>query len=152
MKQDDLYKIEVRRGNGWHEMDYVWSLDENYDPPCHGVTMYRPSSLDGYTPHNKKLLTYPYSYIEIGDFAGRKQDYRWEFFQLRSSGTYNWADFDVKIPGISDGTGYITPRNYNGVTGQSTLGSGINSEPFTFSYGNKVSWIYSVYQNWAAQN
>lgn len=152
IEQDDLYQISVHRGNGWHTMDYVWSLDENYDPPCHGVTMYRPSSLDGYTPHNKKLLTYPYSYIEIGDFAGRKQDYRWEFFQLRNTGSYLWADFDVKIPGISDGTGYLTPRNYNGVTGQSTLGSGINSEPFTFSYGNKVSWIYSVYQNWAAQN
>lgn len=152
IESTDLYTVSAQLANaGWHTMTGVYSLDANYDAPVHGSDISRPTTLDGYTPRNKKLFTYPYCYIEAGDFSGRKQDYRWEFFQLGGTGSI-WAQFDVKLPGIGDGTGYLSPRNYNGITGQSTLGSAMSSEPFTFSFGNKVSWIYSVYQNWAAQN
>lgn len=152
VKQDDLYTVEAQIAAGsWYTMNGVYSLNEDYGCPVHGSDISRPTDIDGYTPHNNKLFTYPYCYIEVGDFCGRKQDYRWEFFDLDGT-TYKWARFEVKIPGISDGTGYLTPKNYNGVGGYSTLGTAMYTEPFTFSFGNKISWIYSVYQNWAAQN
>ena len=137
----------------YYTMTGVYTLAQNTKAPVHGNDISRPTTIDGYTPHNNKLFTYPYCFIEVGDFSGRKQDYRWEFFTLQNIGGTYWAKFELKIPGISDGIAYLTPKNYNGIAdGSSTLGDAFTSEPFTFSYGNKVSWIYSVYQNWAAQN
>ena len=149
----DKQTVSALVGGDYYTMNNVYTLKQNYNAPVHGSDIARPTQIDGYTPHNNKLFTYPYCFIEVGDFAGRKQDYRWEFFTLVSSGGSDWAKFEVKIPGISDGIAYVTPKNYNGIAdGSNTLGDAFTSEPFTFSYGNKISWIYSVYQNWAAQN
>ena len=111
-------------------------------------TLARPAALDGYTPHNKKLLTYPYTFLEVGDFSGRVQDYRWEYF-----GTPAAPVLIDKISGISDGIGYVTPLNYNGITENNVQNQDMHStEPFTYNFGNKISWTYSAYQNWMAQN
>lgn len=152
--QSDIQTVDaVIAAGSYYTMNGVYTLKQNYDSPVHGNDISRPTDIDGYTPKNNKLFTYPYCFVEVGDFSGRKQDYRWEFFNLQQSGSNYWAKFELKIPGISDGIAYLTPKNYNGIAdGSSTLGDAFSSEPFTFSYGNKVSWIYSVYQNWAAQN
>ena len=111
-------------------------------------TLARPAALDGYTPHNNKLLTYPYTYIEVGDFSGRVQDYRWEYF-----GTPAAPVLIDKISGISDGIGYVTPLNYNGITEDNVQNQDMHStEVFTYSFSNKISWTFSAFQNWMAQN
>lgn len=121
----------------------------NNTPISYGlpVTVHRPTQLNGYTPRNNKLFTYPYSFVELGDYMGREQDYRWEYFKTGD------AIFDDKICGISDGVGYVTPRNYNGVEPEVLVPQDRRSaEPFTYSFDNKICWTYSAYQNWAAQN
>lgn len=110
-----------------------------------------PTSLDGYVPRNNKLLCYPYCYLELGDFTGRKQDFRYEFFATRneSDGHYN---LESKQVGNTDGIGFVSPINYNGNNSGTTLGSVKDPEPFTYNYSNKIPWVFSAYQNWAAQN
>lgn len=39
-----------------------------------------PTSLNGYTPRNKKLLSYPYSYLYVHNNNGKGIDYRYENF------------------------------------------------------------------------
>lgn len=47
----------------------------------------RPTTLDGYEPRNKKLLTYPYTYIHVDNGQGQSMSLRWEFFQSAYAAT-----------------------------------------------------------------
>lgn len=124
----------------------MWQMKEGTTPRILSFTRNRPSSHLGYTPKNNKLYTYPYMYEEIGDFTGRVQDYRYEFGNDDGSLT-----FKREAPVCSDMTLYLWCSNYANVN----TGDDDNSKPvnaFTVDISNKVSWVYSTYQNWAAQN
>lgn len=134
----DFY-VKSAAGDSTH-MSYMYQMKEGTAVPHHEYTVSRPSSLGGYTPKNKKLLTYPYCYVEVGDFSGRANDYRYEFTSASS------ITFQVQTPCCPDAQAFISPNAYNGATGYKS------AEPFTTDISNKVSWVYSAYQNWAAQN
>ena len=108
------------------------------------ISLSKPTKVDDYTPKNNKLLCYPYSYLELGDFSGRVQDYQWEYMPS-SPALYD------KCAAISDHVGYVTPKEYQGIVPG-------NNEPntnplcFTYNFTNKISWIFSAYQTWVAQN
>ena len=112
-------------------------------------------SLDGYTPKNKKCLTYPYCYIMASNGIGTANIYHQELWSVDTDpthdgtgGTYNtynkmvmrrWA---VLCPG---GSTRVTPINYNG--------SGINiDEGFTLGKFPQLSWPVDLYTNWEVQN
>ena len=104
-----------------------------------------PNNLDGYVPKNNKLFTYPFCYLEAGDFSGRTEDYRFEYFKN------NQPDFYQSELVISDCIGYLVPQGYKGMNVPQS-GWGNEVKPFTYDCGNKIPWIYSAYANWAAQN
>ena len=111
-----------------------------------------PTTLGGYTPNNAKLLTYPYTYLEVGDFSGRTTDYRYEFFAKDSSDKIHLMK---SCAAVSDGDAYITPVGYNGITPDFNMPNfyaNSSQQPFTFSVSNKISWVYAAYQNWLGQN
>ena len=123
----------------------VYEMATGTEPVSNSFSIKRITSVDGYVPRNKKLLTYPFSCLEIGDFNGRTSEYRWEYAE-DSGGTLL---FTYSSPVGSALTTYITPTNYCGI--------GIADwshfpMPFTVDISNKLSWVYSAYQNWAAQN
>lgn len=112
-------------------------------------------TLDGYTPKNKKCLTYPYCYIMASNGIGTANIYHQELWSVDTDsthdgtgGTYNtynkmvmrrWA---VLCPG---GSTRVTPINYNG--------SGINiDEGFTLGKFPQLSWPVDLYTNWEVQN
>lgn len=41
----------------------------------------KPTKIDGYTPKNKKLLTYPYTMLYVSTRNGKGAVYRFEFFE-----------------------------------------------------------------------
>lgn len=43
-------------------------------------TYNKPSSLNGYTPKNKKLLTWPYCFINVSNNNGSANSLRYEYF------------------------------------------------------------------------
>lgn len=115
----------------------------------------KPTTCGTYTPRNKKLLTYPFSYLEVGDFNGRVQDYRWEFFKKFTSEVATNVHFDEKFAPVGDGEGYLTPLNYYEGFKQVEIDSNPFNRAknvFTFNLANKISWVFSAYQNWRAQN
>lgn len=95
-------------------------------------------SIDGYTPRNNKLYTYPYNFMRVSNLRGGYHDYRFEFFgkSLR---------FIVK--GAIDPTGdvVIIPMNYNGKD---------NNPEEIMNLGGyaQCSWAYNSYDNYVAQN
>ena len=74
-----------------------------------GTALYypKPTKLDSITPRNKKLLTFPYVYMNVDNNAGTDVTYHYEDF---TGGDYCTFELDSQIcPGIS---GIIAPTNY----------------------------------------
>lgn len=68
-----------------------------------------PTSLDGYTPRNKKLLQYPYCQVEVLSGAGGTMTLAPERF----SGAATFKSYTVSL---DSGSITIVPTNYNGVS------------------------------------
>ena len=148
-EDSDLTRFPCKVGDNWTVVDgEVYTLKENTRPMAQTFTVRWPDTLGTYTPRNKKLLCYPYSYWEIGDFSGRVKDLRWEYFDDET------CTVRQKLVASADCQGYVTAIDYNGVnnTGSGSVQMQNGVETFTFDYQNKIPWVYSAYQNWAAQN
>lgn len=70
----------------------------------------RPSSLNGYTPKNKKLLTYPYCYLAFNPSTSSSKVYRFEDF---TSGTASFEGMSECNPNPQVA---LIPKNYKGLT------------------------------------
>lgn len=115
----------------------------------------RIDTLDGYTPKNKKLLTYPYCYIMASNGVGTANIYKQEVWSLDTNpahngtgGTYNTYNkmvmrrWSVLCPG---GSVKVAPISYNG--------SAINiDEGFSLGKFPQLSWPVDLYTNWEVQN
>lgn len=100
----------------------------------------RPSNLDGYTPRNQKLRTYPYMYLGFNPSNGSSKIYRYEDF---SNGTPNFKLISEVNPNPSI---YFIPQNYRGQNGDSMQDiASLNGYP-TLSSRN------DYYNSWLAQN
>ena len=116
-------------------------LSGNYKAPAVTNTFVsRPSSLDGYTPRNKKLLTYPYIYLGFNAQNGTKKIYRYEDFK---NGT---PVFKMVSELNQNPTVYFLPQNYRGNSGDSiTDCCSLNGYP-------TCSWKTDYFNVWLAQN
>lgn len=98
------------------------------------------STLDGYQPRCKKLLTYPYSYLYATNNAGLDVEYHYEDF------TNNSASF--RMAGVpSQGCDIkVYPLNFKRQTqGNEVYGFSVAKLPI-------CSWTTSSYDIWLAQN
>ena len=100
-------------------------------------TITKPTTYDQYTPKNKKLLTYPYSYLSVTTHMGDGAIYRWEYFDS------NTPEFDILGTYIGGGEAIAIPKAYNGQTDNWDSGIVINNFP-------KNAYAYDAYQAWIA--
>lgn len=100
----------------------------------------RPSQIDGYSPRNKKLLTYPYLYLGFNPPNGTQKIYRYENF---SNGT---PSFKMISEINQNPTVCFIPQNYRGQTGDNVADScSLTGYP-------TVSWKTDYFNSWLAQN
>lgn len=99
-----------------------------------------PNKYDNYTPKNKKLFMYPFSYLMLTTHAGDTAMYRWEYFD----GTIG-SPCQFEVDGTMIGGGEIRcyPRAYNGQ--EYNVDSGIVFNNFPKNCAN-----YDAYQAWIA--
>ena len=97
------------------------------------------TSINGYTPKNKKLFVWPYNFMMVDNHGGSCEEYRYEDFSTTS------CVFNVKgdiTPGCSI---KMTPKDFKGIS---------------FNYSESMngiklpigSWQGDVYTNWLTQN
>lgn len=120
---------------------YALPIEENFkQTPVTKTLSSRPSSLDGYTPINKKLLQYPYCYLGFTVDNGSQNLYRYEDF---ANGTPVFKIISEINPNPSI---LFIPQNYRGVSGDN-LQDKANLTGFpTISYKN------DYFNTWLAQN
>lgn len=97
----------------------------------------KPKSLDGYTPKNKKLLTFPYCYLAV-DTGANCANYRWEYFTGEPS--FNMYGTYTCNPEVA-----LVPLNYNGFTENFT-------EQIKVGNFGQVAFSVDTYRAWLAQN
>ena len=106
-------------------------------------------TLNGYTPRNKKLLTYPYNFLEVCNNSGGSVIYKYEQF------VSNTPKFNVDgavCPGCSI---HLYPVNYNKISDTTLNKTGIK---YAWQDGLNAgkypigSWNCDSYTNWLTQN
>lgn len=104
-------------------------------------TLSRPSdTILSYTPRNKKLLTYPYRFLQASNNAGQTTTYKWEDFTSSQD-----PEFKLRFCLSSGGSGRVFPRGYKGLN--DNLDEGINYPKLPVG-----SWQNDLFVNWMTQN
>lgn len=83
-----------------------------------GITQYDQSDnpTNGYTPHNKKLYTYPYNMLHVTNADGKSTDFRYEFFQpVTDSQQTGTLRFEILVSVQPNFEIVLVPYNYDGV-------------------------------------
>lgn len=70
------------------------------------------STIDGYTPKNKKLYTYPYSQIMVTDGGNETVPLKYEYFRTAQGGISSEYSFDLRAETAVNPTVAIIPRYY----------------------------------------
>lgn len=100
-----------------------------------------PTTLNGYTPRNKKLLCFPYQYLTLFNNNGTANNLRFELF----SNTNHQATFSIAgIPSVG-GSIVCRPTNYNGHAYN-------HEEEIYAGKFPSLSWSQDTYTNWLTQN
>ena len=103
------------------------------------TSMNYPSSLDGYTPKNKKLLTYPYVQVLMTNNVNTYKTLRPERFQNRAIGFASILQPSFGYPAL------MIPYHYNGV--DFNYEYSVTLQPFP-----QVTFINNPYETWLNQN
>lgn len=103
-------------------------------------TFSKPTNLNGYTPINKKLLTFPYCYINCSNNAGTTNSYIYELFN-------NEVKFNIKGVPVLGGSIKCVPYNYKNNQEYNNENEGIIGGKYP-----ALSWSNDPYTNWLTQN
>lgn len=114
---------------------------ENTNFVNHAITVTAPTSFDNYVPKNKKLFSYPYSYLQCTTMNGEGGIFKWEYFDGTVLG--NNLQFDMYGTEIGGGQIVCYPREYNGIEENIDVGISMTNFP-------KNSFSYDAYQAWIA--
>lgn len=108
-------------------------------PVTYEHTTAKQTTLNGYTPKNKKLLCYPYNYMLLSNNAGSSNILQYELFST--------SDCTFEIEGIPTVGGSIkcVPMNYKGI--ERLQEEGIMCGKFPV-----LSWSQDAYTNWLTIN
>ena len=97
--------------------------------------------IDGYTPKNKKLFSYPYNMLVVSNNNGQTAEYRWENWDsIESAGDFNITGVFISTPCV-----LCYPTSYRGMI--SDYDSGIAMSNFPVN-----AWVGDTYKAWMAQN
>ena len=106
-------------------------------------TLSRPTKLNGYTPKNNKLFTYPFSYITIDNNAGSCITERYENFANGASPSYYMAGALGQGCSIK-----LAPVGYKGQAANfENYQEGIPAMKYPI-----CGWATDYYTNWMTQN
>lgn len=95
--------------------------------------------IDGYTPKNKKLFSYPYAFMYVTNNTGESAVYKYERF---SSSEPTFRIYGAVSP--SEGA-RVVPLNYNGASINYEEGLNLSGYP-------SCAWDCDTYKLWLAQN
>lgn len=139
--KDFMIPENYAQGYGTNAPVYILQNGKTYNQNNVSKTLVStPNNLDGYTPRNQKLRTYPYLYLGFNPANGSSKIFRYEDFE---NGT---PQFDLMCEVNPNPTILFVPKNYRGSSGDSIQDiTSMNGYP-TLSSRN------DFFNSWLAQN
>lgn len=143
--------VDLGGENKWGDDDLCKTVDGARDMGAFLPFDRPPTTLNGYEPKNKKLLTYPYCFLYVSNNCGGSAVYHWERF-----GYYLQPQFTTAGSLSPEGTVKLYPKNYNGLT--HTDDNGYVSIDPNYEQGLTIggfptcAWDSDIYKMWLAQN
>ena len=107
----------------------------------------KPSTLNGYTPKNKKLLTFPYCYLVCDNNNGSSNVLHYELFNEYEENPGK-CFFNIKGVPTVGGSIKCMPMNYK----KNYDENGIENEGLMAGKFPTLSWSQDEYTNWLTQN
>lgn len=101
-----------------------------------------PTTIDTYTPVNKKLLTFPYCYLRLTNNNGNDAIYHYERFTDNVNHTINFGIDCAICPGMSI---IAYPKDYDGIASNYNQCLQAGKYPI-------CGWASDSYTNWLTQN
>ena len=101
-------------------------------------TVDKPTDINGYTPKNNKLFTFPYNYLHLSNNNGGNVVYHYEDFS-------NKPTFKVKGVLTTSCSIRAIPSNYKNLS--ENFNEGLSAGKFPV-----CAWLNDVYTNWLTQN
>lgn len=117
----------------------IW-IEPSDSPITITQSISKPSSVNGYVPRNKKLLTKPYCYFNLTNNCGAEVDYAYEDF----SGNPTFNATMALCPSM---TIKAVANNYKSGNTSNSFGEGIMGAKTP-----QCSWVTDYYTNWLTQN
>lgn len=117
--------------------------DVEMEAPKKLLTIAVPSTIDGYAPRNKKLLTWPYNVLYMTNNQGGYSEYRWEYFDDMAQPRVIfgvWGNISAN-PGL-----LCAPYLYNGCSDYNY------EERLTLEGFPMCAWANDAFKAWLAQN
>lgn len=124
---------------GENSNEYSNSVVESNTPTSYTNSISKMTTLNGYSPVNKKLLCYPYNYLIVSNNNGMSNILHYEDF---STSTCNFKIDMAITPGCSI---RMTPLNYKGVAEYDEESINMGKLPI-------CSYPADMYTNWLTQN
>ena len=131
----------IGEGVGSTRLGFLPSTFGTYNFPAVGPTY--SSTLNGYSPKNRKMYCYPYSYLRVSNNCGSEVVYKWEDWQDPTH-----TDFYVRGVLCQGCSIRLIPHLYKGNDPSlQAYDYGLNLGKFPI-----LSWSSDYYLNWQAQN
>lgn len=105
----------------------------------------RNTTIDGYTPKNRKLFCWPFNYMFATNNGGQQAVFHYEDF---ANGN---GDFDIVGTIAPGGSIRMIPRNYKNL-GDDTDATACNTYGLTGAKYPTCAWVNDAYTNWLTQN
>lgn len=130
--------VKLGGENEWDD-EVLCKVVDGAQAPTFALPHSTPTKVDGYTPRNKRLLSYPYSFLYVTNNLGSSATYRYERF-----GTSGQPEFKISGALSPEGAVKLSPTTYNGGDGYE----------YGLTLGNfpTCAWDSDVYKMWLAQN
>ena len=119
---------------------YHYVVDESNTPRTYEKLVAKQNTINGYTPKNNKLLTFPYQYLLVNNGNGTAVEYQYELFSDQES--CEFLIRGVLSPGCSI---RMIPKNYKGTEFNEIEGINLGKYP-------QCNWATDQYTNWLTQN
>lgn len=104
-------------------------------------TFLMPTQFEGYTPKNKKLFSYPYSFLRVSNNSGQTTNYKWEnWTDKANTGKFKIVGTVIPAPEVM-----IYPIFYSSMGNDYDEGLIIKDFP-------QCAWTGDVFAKWWAEN
>lgn len=132
---------------------HITDEDDNHDPIP--FRLLQPSVLAGnYTPVNKKLLTYPFSYFYVTNKSGQTVEYHYEDFPLGYIGNDygRIIAYEKTVIPCASCSAKLYFTNYKAYEEQAGAGTKLYSYGIDYPKIPICAWTTDYYTNWLTQN